>query len=94
MINKEITNEKLDKYFDLTGRALEIVKREIVSGREEEAKEVIEMASNYFEDAKHFRERGDWVLSFGALNYAHGWIDSGVRLGIFRVDDRELFTIK
>jgi len=28
------------------------------------------------------------------LNYAHGWLDSGVRLGVFDVTDRDLFTVK
>jgi len=27
------------------------------------------------------------------LNYAHGWIDSGVRLKVFDVDDDRLFTV-
>jgi hypothetical protein len=34
------------------------------------------------------------VNSFAALNYAHGWLDSGVRLDIFKVRDNKLFTIK
>jgi len=94
MVNNEITSEKLDKYFDLTTRALGIVKENIFSGREGDGKEIIEMVENYLSDAKHFREKEEWVLSFGALNYAHGWLDSGVRLGVFDVDDDQLFTVK
>ena len=41
-----------------------------------------------------FQKKGDFVNSFAALNYAHGWIDSGVRLGIFKVNDNKLFTVK
>ena len=59
-----------------------------------EAKEIIDMASNYLSDAKHFETQGDFVNAFAALNYAHGWIDSGVRLGIFDVTNNRLFTIK
>ena len=40
------------------------------------------------------KEKDDFVNAFGALNYAHGWIDSGVRLGIFNVYDDKLFTVK
>ena len=36
----------------------------------------------------------DFVNCFGALNYAHGWLDSGVRLDVFDVNDDKLFTIK
>jgi len=93
MINNEVSKEKLEKYFELTSKALGIVKENILFGKEKEAKE-IEMVSNYLSDAKHFEDRGDWVLAFGALNYAHGWLDSGVRLDVFEVDDDKLFTVK
>lgn len=90
----KITIEKIEKYFSLTERALKEVKENIISGKEKEAKEIIDMASNYLSDAKHFQEKDDLVNAFGALNYAHGWIDSGVRLGVFDVDDDKLFTVK
>ena len=93
-MNKEITLDKLRKYFALTGLALEKVKGNIFPGKEAEAKEIIDMASNYISDANHFKEKDDFVNAFGALNYAHGWIDSGVRLGIFNVYDDKLFTVK
>jgi len=89
-----ITQEKLEKYFKLTNTALAEVKKNIISGKEDYAKEIINMVQNYLSDAKHFQEKGDWVNAFGALNYAHGWLDSGVRLDIFNVKDDKLFTIK
>lgn len=91
---KEITKEKLEKYFDLTSKALGIVKINIIPGKEKEAKEIIDMVENYLSDAKHFEKEEDFVNAFGALNYAHGWLDSGVRLNIFEVDDDKLFTVK
>ena len=95
MAETEITREKLDKYFGITSKAFEIVKKNIIEGKEKEAKEIIDMVENYLSDAKHFDEKGEWVNAFAALNYAHGWIDSGVRLGIFEVgDDNKLFTLK
>jgi hypothetical protein len=34
------------------------------------------------------------VNAFAALNYAHGWLDAGARLGLFDVDhDSTLFTV-
>ena len=91
---KTITKEKLEKYFALTGKALEQVKNSIIKGKEKEAKEIIDMTTNYLSDAKHFEKKGDFVNAFGALNYAHGWLDSGVRLDVFDVKDDKLFTIK
>ena len=93
-MQNKITIEKLEKYFSLTKKALEEIKKNIVEGKETEAKEIIDMASNYLSDAKHFQDKEDFVNAFGALNYAHGWIDSGVRLGVFNVDDDKLFTVK
>ena len=89
-----ITEEKLKKYFEITETALKEAKKRIIKGKEKYASEIIEMVSNYLSDAKHFHSEKDYVNAFAALNYAHGWLDSGVRLDIFNVKDNKLFTIK
>lgn len=38
--------------------------------------EVLEYAENYAKDARHFYKSGDYFTSFGAANYAYGFIDS------------------
>lgn len=92
----KITEEKLQKYFDVTARALQKVKiaeRKDFDWREK-AEDFLDMASRYFEDAKHFWQSGDVVTAFAALNYAHGWLDAGARLGLFDVGgDNVLFTV-
>ena len=95
-----ITEEKLEKYFSLTGEALQkvkIVKNEELKGKvdfEEAARDFLDMAQRYYDDARHFREKGDIVHAFAALNYAHGWLDAGARLKIFDVGhDSRLFTV-
>tara|TARA_Y100000310_G_scaffold312657_1_gene360175 strand:- start:1428 stop:1709 length:282 start_codon:yes stop_codon:yes gene_type:complete len=93
-MQNKITKQKLDKYFNLTTKALREIKKKINKTKKKEAKEIIDMASNYLEDAKYFQEKKDFVNAFAALNYSHGWIDSGVRLGIFDVKDNKLFTVK
>lgn len=93
-MENKITREKLEKYFDLTTKALKQVKKNIVKEKKKEAKEIIDMVSNYLSDAEYFRKKGDFVNSFAALNYAHGWLDAGVRLEIFDVRDSKLFTIR
>ncbi|MFA5060965.1 MAG: DUF357 domain-containing protein [Candidatus Pacearchaeota archaeon] len=92
-MEKEITKEKLKKYFKITETALEEVKKNIFKGKEKEAKEIIEMVENYLSDARHFEKKEDFVNAFAAINYSHGWIDSGVRLKIFNVNNDKLFTI-
>lgn len=38
--------------------------------------EVAEYARNYAADARHYFEKGDYFTSFGAANYAYGFIDA------------------
>lgn len=92
----EITDEKLKKYFDVTKRAIakvKIIEKGEIDFRKA-AEDFLDMAKRYFSDAKHFKEKGDIVTAFAALNYAHGWLDAGARLGLFDVGgDSELFTV-
>ena len=90
----KITKGKTNKYFELTSTALEKAKKSIIKGKEEHAKEIIDMVSNYLSHAKHFEKKGDLVNAFAALNYAHGWLDAGVRLDVFETKDDKLFTVK
>ncbi|MAH51696.1 hypothetical protein CMI37_38115 [Candidatus Pacearchaeota archaeon] len=89
-----ITKQKLKKYKEVTGRALGAARENVIKGQEKGADEIIEMVENYLSDAGHFEEKGEWVDAFAALNYAHGWLDAGVRLGVFDVDDDSLFTVR
>ncbi|MBC7119193.1 MAG: DUF357 domain-containing protein [Methanobacteriaceae archaeon] len=41
-----------------------------------EEKDIIQRAENYKEDAIYYLEKGDYITSFGCINYAHGLIDS------------------
>lgn len=96
MIITEITDLKLKKYFGVTGKALKKVKinKKAEIDVEESAKDFLDMATRYFEDAKYFEKQCDYVNAFACLNYAHGWLDAGARLGLFDVDgDSSLFTV-
>ena len=92
-MENEISREKLDRYFDLTERGLAEAKGNVFEGKNSEADEIVGMVENYVSDARHFERKGDWVNAFAALAYAHGWLDSGVRLKVFDVNDDELFTV-
>jgi hypothetical protein len=93
-MNRTVTKEKLEKYFAITGEALALAsKAPRRKGFEREAADFLDMAGRYYEDAGHFREKGEWVTAFAALNYAHGWLDAGARLELFKVKDSRLFTV-
>lgn len=94
MIKKDkITEDKIKKYQGITSKALEIAKKSVSKGKEKQAKEIILMVECYLTDSKHFKEKKDYVNSFAAINYAHGWVDAGARLKIFKVKDNNLFTV-
>ncbi|MFA6088743.1 MAG: DUF357 domain-containing protein [Candidatus Woesearchaeota archaeon] len=89
-----ITTQKLDKYFKITEEAFDMATKSknrtaLITERED----FILMITCYIKDAHHFKEKNDFVNAFAALNYAHGWLDSGARLGIFDVHDSRLFTV-
>jgi uncharacterized protein len=94
-INNIVSIEKLDKYFEVTGKALSVCVNAMNSDelKLSQAKDFYDMASRYYSDAKYFKNKGDYVLAFAALNYAHGWLDAGARIGLFDVHDSTLFTV-
>jgi hypothetical protein len=52
-----------------------------------------EMARSYLDDGRHFREQDDLVNALASFSYGYGWLDAGVRMGLFDVpDDSDLFT--
>lgn len=92
-----ITNEKLEKYFKISKEAFEKAKKAPIAkkaaGLKNERDDFLDMASRYISDASHFEKKGDIVNAFAALNYAHGWLDAGARLGLWDVKDSRLFTV-
>jgi len=93
-MNDTISPEKLEKYFKITKEALDMIKEKGVDEkRKKDAEDALDMAERYYSDAKHFAKKGDFVTAFAALNYAHGWLDCGARLGLFKVKDSRLFTV-
>ena len=93
-MDDKITKEKLEKYLTLTSTAIEkaMVAKEKIN-IQNARHEILDMAIRYVKDAKHFQEKGDFVNAFAALNYAHGWLDAGARLGFFDVHDSKYFAV-
>jgi uncharacterized protein len=93
-MNNIITEEKVEKYFSVTKKALDMAKNAFNPKHTELADDFFDMAQRYFQDAQFFyTEKEDLVLAFAALNYAHGWLDSGARARFFLVNDSTLFTV-
>jgi hypothetical protein len=91
-----LTEERVEKYISITSEALAKLKIAAPerSFNRKLADDFLRMARSYFEDAKDFAEKGDLVNAFACVNYAHGWLDSGARIGLFDVGgDERLFTL-
>lgn len=88
--NDRITPELLTKYFAITTEAIRQAKE---AKKKKGAKICIDMAERYISDARHFRDKGEAVLAYGAINYAHGWLDSAARLDLIDVHDDRIFTV-
>tara|TARA_Y100000310_G_C20606256_1_gene775636 strand:+ start:235 stop:522 length:288 start_codon:yes stop_codon:yes gene_type:complete len=92
-LQNKITKQKIEKYYSLTSKALKIAKKAVVRSKQKQAKEIFLMVESYLSDSQYFKKKGNYINAYGALNYAHGWLDSGARLKIFKVKDNRLFTV-
>ena len=88
-----IPEEKLKKYFSMSKGALLIARKaECEKGFEKTRVEFLDTISRYISDAEHFNKKNDKVNAFAALNYAHGWLDAGAKLGLWKVSNSRLFA--
>ncbi|ESP87876.1 DUF357 domain-containing protein [Candidatus Halobonum tyrrellensis] len=89
-------DEKTTRYGEMLDAALDAAELAVPAGTPlyDAALECREMAVSYLEDGRHFRAADDPVNALAAYSYGYGWLDCGVRLGLFRVpDDADLFTV-
>ena len=83
--------EKLDKYLELTEKALKKVK--IVEKYKKEANDLLDLAQRYYDDAKYFEKKNELINAYGAVVYANAFLDAGARPGFFDVDDNKMFMV-
>lgn len=92
-----IGEEKIDHYFDVARRALDEAEMIVPKGSHLDivARDFYDMASRYYDDARYYYDKkDDAVTAFASLNYLHGYLDAGARLGVFRVQSNELFAFE
>ena len=92
----EVTPQLIERYFSLTTAARDKATPLHPPDTPEGVRlaTMMEMADSYTSDAKWFVEQGDLVRAFGAINYAHAWIDCAVKIGLLDGhDDDNLFTL-
>jgi hypothetical protein len=88
--------EKTDRYERMLVEALAAAEVAVPPGTPlgTAAADCEEMARAYLADGRHFRTVDDPVNALAAFSYGYGWLDCGVRLGLFDVpSDSDLFTM-
>lgn len=89
-------DKKVDKYRTVTKKALDKISlmKDLNERDKKTAKAFLEMAKNYFSDAKYFEEKKDLLTALAAYSYAHAWLDAGVKAGWFdHKGDDTLFVL-
>lgn len=83
------------KYKEMLEKALKTIKINIEneSFLKDMAKDYLSMAENYLSDGKNFEKKEDFPRALASFSYAYGWIDAGVRIGLFYGINREMFTL-
>ncbi|WP_049984850.1 DUF357 domain-containing protein [Halobellus rufus] len=89
--------EKTDRYEGMFAEALSEAEIAVPASTPlgEAASEIREMALSYLEDGRHFRENDDPVNALASFSYGYGWLDAGVRMGLFEIpEETHLFTME
>ncbi len=94
-MNQALLPEKARRYEELLRKALNAF--EIAVQEDSHLRKVAEdysnMADAYYEDGLRFLKDEDLVNALVCFSYGHAWLDAGVKLGVFRASDENLFTV-
>lgn len=95
MENALLTVEKIERYLLITSKARKKATPITVNTDEDEKlSSMLRMCDDYTSDARHFLANGNLIAAFGAINYAHAWIDAAVKIGFLDGHgDDTLFTL-
>ena len=93
--NNIVTLKTVEKYISLTEEARrKATPFELNEDNSEKLSSMMRMCDDYLSDAKYFMKKGDLVRAFGAINYAHAWVDAAVKIGFMDGQgDDNLFTL-
>lgn len=76
---KDELRQKLERYIENAGPSFESI-----NALDEKGYKVKDTAQRYYSDALHFIKKGEFVNAFAALEYAEGWLDAGIAMGVVK----------
>lgn len=88
-------NEKTNRYKYMLECALKDIKIIFPSDNYfyKISSEIKTMSDSYYKDGIHFMSNNDYVNALASFSYAYGWLDAGVRMGLFSITKNNLFSI-
>ncbi len=85
----DLTKEYVQKNLEKTKLAVNSIE---ILGK---GAELFDMIERYVSDAEYFMENGKLKEAFGAIEYAHGLLDAGVFINLFKVlENKDLFVFE
>ena len=60
-MNNKVTKQKVEKYYQLTSKALSIAKKAVVKSKQNQAKEIFAMVEAYLSDSQHFQKNKEFT---------------------------------
>lgn len=93
--NIEKLEYKTYKYRDMLSHALDNVNICVFknSSLYKLALEIKIMSKSYYDDGNYFITVDDYVNALASFSYGYGWLDAGVRIGLFSITNQQLFSI-
>ncbi len=91
-----VSNELKDQITKHTLVMSKVFKNVRLLLKEKKFEDLYQLALSYFQDSKHFYNKGLLVQSFEALIISWAYIDAGLKLDVFEIEDaklRDYFTI-
>ncbi len=75
---------KVDKYLERAKPLFANLRANprLTCGCDGKAAKLLDMSMRYYSDAKHFYSKGEYLNALTALEYAEGWMDAGLELGL------------
>jgi len=83
VFNMEEQEDRVREFFLKAEKKFPTIK---IIGEPVDAEEILKTAWNYYNDAQHFREKGDIIGALAALEYAEGFVDAGRKLGLLAAE--------
>ncbi len=80
--------KKIKKNQEMMGEVFKSLKINDLDGNINSGNDLLGIAKDYFSDSFYFMNKEDYINAFEAIIISWAYIDAGIRIGIFKIDDK------